>query len=33
MSSALKHACDEEFIRSTRAKAPCARKVGPWCWG
>jgi EmrB/QacA subfamily drug resistance transporter len=30
MSSALKHPCDEEFIRSTRAEAPCARKVGPW---
>jgi len=30
MSSALKHPCVEEFIRSTRAEAPCARKVGPW---
>jgi MFS family permease len=30
MSSALKHPCDEEFIRSTRAEAPCARKAGPW---
>jgi len=30
MSSALKHPCDEELIRSTRAEAPCARKAGPW---
>jgi hypothetical protein len=30
MSSAPKHPCDEEFIRSTRAEAPCARKAGPW---
>jgi hypothetical protein len=30
MSSALKHPCDEAFIRSTRAEAPCARKVEPW---
>ena len=30
MISALKHPCDEELIRSTRAEAPCARKAGPW---
>ena len=26
----MKHPCDEEFIRSTKADAPCVRKVGPW---
>jgi len=30
MSSAIKHPCDEEFIRSTKADAPCVRKAGPW---
>jgi hypothetical protein len=29
MSSALKHPCDEEFIRSTRAEAPCALAPDP----
>jgi len=30
MGNALKHPCDEEFIRSTRAEASCVRKAGPW---
>ena len=30
MSSALKYPCDEEFIRSTKTEASCARKAGPW---
>jgi EmrB/QacA subfamily drug resistance transporter len=30
MSSALKHPCDKEFIRSTRSEVPCTRKAGPW---
>ena len=30
MSSAIKNPCDEEFIRSTKADAPCVRKAGPW---
>ena len=30
MSRAIKHPCDEEIIRSTKADAPCVRKAGPW---
>ncbi len=30
MSNAIKHPCDEEFIGSTKADAPCVRKAGPW---
>ena len=30
MSNPLQHPCDEEFIRSTKAEASCARKAGPW---
>ena len=30
MSSAIKHPCDEELIRSTRADAACSYRAGPW---